>query len=215
MHRFPQSTLAGYTNAATKERLSWLDVKHAATHLSTALVKKYGLQPGETVALFSQNTIWYPVAMHAILRVGGKVSGASPAYNVEEMTYALQKGEAKFLMTHPNSMDVATKAAAKAGIPRERLFSLEGKMEGYTTVKELIEMGKREAQQVDYYRIPKGKTNFDICESSRLSMMDVVEILTMGRRFLVFQLGNDWSAEGCESLNMISMAMLLLTAPRS
>lgn len=94
------------------------------------------------------------------------MSGASPAYNVEEMTYALQKGEAKFLMTHPNSMDVATKAAAKAGIPKDRLFLLEGKMEGYTTIKELIEMGKREKEQVDYYRIPKGKTNFDVCESA-------------------------------------------------
>lgn len=166
LHRCPTSTLAGYTNAITKERLSWLDVKHAATHLSTALVKHYNLRPGETVALFSQNTIWYPVAMHAVLRVGGKVSGASPAYNVEEMTYALQKGEARFLMTHPNSMDVATKAAERAGIPRERLFLLEGEMEGYTTVKELIEMGRREREQVDYFRIPEGKTNFDVCESA-------------------------------------------------
>lgn len=56
------------------------------------------------MALFSQNTIWYPVALHATLRVGGKISGASPAYNVEEMTYALKKAEARFLMTHPESM---------------------------------------------------------------------------------------------------------------
>lgn len=70
-----------------------------STYVSTALVKKYGLKVGDTVALFSQNNIWYPIAMHATLRVGGKVSGASPAYNLDEMTYALQKGEAKFLMT--------------------------------------------------------------------------------------------------------------------
>ncbi|OQN99762.1 hypothetical protein B0A48_14532 [Cryoendolithus antarcticus] len=163
LHRFPRNELAGYTDAVTKEHLSWLDVKEAATHLSTALVKKYGLQVGETVALFSQNTIWYPVAMHATLRVGGKVSGASPAYNVEEMTYALQKADAKFLLTHPNSMEVAVQAAKNAGIPRERLFLLEGKLEGYTTVKELVETGKKESQQAEVFSIPKGKTNFDIC----------------------------------------------------
>lgn len=97
--RFPEAELGGYHNAVTKETLNWRQVKETATFLSTALVKKYGLKEGETVALFSQNTIWYPVAMHATLRVGGKVSGASPAYNVEEMTYALQKADAKFVFT--------------------------------------------------------------------------------------------------------------------
>ena len=80
------------------------------------------------------------------------------------MTYALKTADAKFLMTHPNSMDVAVKAAEKAGIPKERLFLLEGEMGGHTTVKELIEMGKREGEQTPYFTIPKGKTNFDICE---------------------------------------------------
>jgi 4-coumarate--CoA ligase len=102
--------------------------------------------------------------MHATLRVGGKVSGASPAYNVEEMTYALKTADAKFLMTHPNSMEVAVKAAKNAGIPRERVFLLEGEIGGHTTIKELIEMGRKEKEQSPYFTIPKGKTNFDICE---------------------------------------------------
>lgn len=161
--RFPEHELGGYTNAITKEKLNWKQVKEAATHVSTALVKKYGLKEGETVALFPQNTIWYPVAMHATLRVGGKVSGASPAYNIEEMTYALQKADAKFLMTHPNSMEVATAAAKNAGIPRQNLFLLEGELDGYTTIKELVEMGKKETAPVPVWSIPKGKTNFDVC----------------------------------------------------
>jgi acyl-coenzyme A synthetase/AMP-(fatty) acid ligase len=163
LHRFPESELGGYHNAVTKETLNWREVKEAATYLSTALVKKYGLKEGDTVSLFSQNTIWYPVAMHATLRVGGKISGASPAYNVEEMTYALEKADAKFLMTHPNSMEVAVEAAKNAGIPRERLFLLEGELKGYKNVKDLIEEGKREREQVPYWKIPEGKTNFDVC----------------------------------------------------
>lgn len=102
--------------------------------------------------------------MHATLRVGGKVSGASPAYNVEEMTYALKTADAKFLMTHPNSMDVAVQAAKNAGIPNENLFLLEGGVAGHTTIKELIEMGRKEKEQVPYFTIPEDKTNFDICE---------------------------------------------------
>lgn len=165
LHRYPEAELGGYHDAVTKEQLNWREVKENSTHLSTALVKKYNLQTGDTVALFSQNTIWYPVAMHATLRVGGRISGASPAYNVEEMTYALKTADAKFLLTHPNSMEVATQAAKAAGIPRERLFLLEGELEGYTTVKELIEWGRKQGEggQVDYFRIPEGKTNFDVC----------------------------------------------------
>ena len=163
LYRFPQNELAGYHNAVTKETLNWQQVKEVSTYLSTALVKNYGLREGDTVSLFSQNTIWYPIAMHATLRVGGKVSGASPAYNVEEMTYALEKADAKFIFTHPNSMEVATKAADKAGVKRENLFLLEGEMEGYKTIQELIEEGKKAGEQVPYFKIPKGKTNFDVC----------------------------------------------------
>ncbi|KAF2772639.1 acetyl-CoA synthetase-like protein [Teratosphaeria nubilosa] len=163
LHRFPENQLGGYTDATTKESLNWRQVKEVTTYLSTALVQKYGLKEGETVALFSQNTIWYPVAMHATLRVGGKVSGASPAYNIEEMTCALEKGEAKYIFTHPNSMEVATAAAKNAGIPKQNLFLLEGKLNGYTTIKELVELGKNASQQAPVYQIPKGKTNFDVC----------------------------------------------------
>ena len=100
--------------------------------------------------------------MHATLRVGGKVSGASPAYNVEEMSYALRTADARFLMTHPDSMAVAVAAAREAGVPRENVFLLEGSMEGYKNVKELIEEG-RGLEEVPYFRIPEGKTNGDVC----------------------------------------------------
>lgn len=62
--------IAGYTNAITGERIDYAQVKEYTTYLSTALVKRYGLKQGETVALFSPNTIWYPVAMLGVLRAG-------------------------------------------------------------------------------------------------------------------------------------------------
>ncbi|PGH10948.1 hypothetical protein AJ79_05194 [Helicocarpus griseus UAMH5409] len=157
--------LAGYTNALTKERINWAQVKEAATYVSTALVKKYGMKETDTVSLFTQNTIWYPVAMFATIRAGGKVAGASPAYNVEEMSYALKKAETKFLMTGPNSLKVAVAAAKNAGIPQKHIFLLEGKAEGFTTFKDLQEMGKSygEQGQISPCTIPVGKTNKDVC----------------------------------------------------
>jgi len=63
--------------------------------------------------------------MHAVARSEGIVSRASPVYNLEEMTYALKKGKARFLMVMPEGMEVAVEAAEKAGLSRGKLI-LEG-----------------------------------------------------------------------------------------
>ena len=165
MQNYPRNQIQGYTNAATKETVLYTDLKTHTTHLSTALVKKYGLKEGQTVALFSPNTVWYPVAMFGTVRVGGVVSGASPAYNVEEMTYALKTADAKFLFTVPGSMEVAAAAAKAAGIPQERVFLLEGQLKGHTTMQELLKIGASYGPdgQVEQFKLPKGKKTSDIC----------------------------------------------------
>lgn len=159
------SSIAGYTNAVTEERLNWAAVKQHTIHLSTALVNQYGLKKGDVVALFSPNTVWYPVAMLAVSRMAGIVSGASPAYNVEEMTYALKTSRAKFLFTVPGSMEVAAKAAEQAGLKKENVFLLEGEMKGFKTIGELIKLGKKDGEksQVEGYTLKKGERNGDIC----------------------------------------------------
>ncbi|KPI40281.1 4-coumarate--CoA ligase 2 [Cyphellophora attinorum] len=161
----PVSEVKGYTNAATKEHLSYTDLKTHTTHLSTALTKKYGLKQGQTVALFAPNTVWYPCAMFGVIRAGGVVSGASPAYNTEEMTYALKTADAKFLFTVPGSMDVAAAAANAAGIPKEHVFLLEGTHAGHTNMAELLKIGGSygETGQIEQFRLPPGKKNSEVC----------------------------------------------------
>ncbi|KIW83235.1 hypothetical protein Z517_02480 [Fonsecaea pedrosoi CBS 271.37] len=158
----PREPLAAYVNAVTKERLDWDAVKTAATQLSTALVKEYGFQPGETISLFSTNTIWYPVAMWAVIRAGGRVNGASPAYTVEEMTYALKIAKTRFLITLPTSLDVALAAARNVGIPRHHVFLLEGEADGCINIQDLMKRSEKYTPDPPY-RVPQGKTNKDIC----------------------------------------------------
>ncbi|KAE9970869.1 hypothetical protein EG328_006000 [Venturia inaequalis] len=146
--RYEEHELRGYLNAVTNERLNWKQVKEYSTYISTALVKKYGLREGETVSLFS-----------------AKVSGASPAYNVEEMAYAMKTADSKFLFTAPSSMEVATGAASQSGLSKSNMFLLEGAMDGYVTVHDLIAIGKSfgENGQIPSYKIPAGKKNKDVC----------------------------------------------------
>ena len=98
--------------------------------------------------------------MFGAVRVGGVVSGASPAYNVEEMTYALKTAKTKFVATNLESMDVAVEAAEQAGIPKEHVFLLEGELEGHASVKDLMEVGRSFGSegQVQSFQIPTHKT---------------------------------------------------------
>lgn len=99
------------------------------------------------------------------MRSGGIVSGASPAYNIEEMTYALKTAKAKYLMTVPSSMEVAVPAAKNAGIPADRIFLLEGEDDGYMNVQKLCDIGKSfgDDGQVAPFELADGETNRDEC----------------------------------------------------
>ena len=80
------------------------------------------------------------------------------------MTSALETAKAKFIMTMPNCIKVALAAAKIAGIPKERIFLLEGELEGFITLRELLEMGRSSGKngQSPMFSVPQGKTN-DIC----------------------------------------------------
>lgn len=62
-------------------------------------------------------------------------------------------------------MAIASAAAKAAGIPKENVFLLEGQLDGYSTLQDLIRIGKSygEQGQIPSFKIPKGKTNFDVC----------------------------------------------------
>jgi 4-coumarate--CoA ligase len=137
-------------------------VKELATRLSNTLVKIYGLLPGETVSLFATNSIYYPVAMWAALRVGGRVNGASPAYGVDEMVHAMRTAGCRIVFTLPACLEVAVQAAGVLGIGRERVVLLEGRVEGVRSLGELIEEGRR-LEEVPVKGIPEGKSNRDVC----------------------------------------------------
>jgi len=100
--------------------------------------------------------------MWATVRAGGRVNGASPAYNAEEMAYALKIADTKFLFTLPGSLDVALAAAESVGLSRQHIFLLEGKREGFRSIEELISAGAR-YDAPPCWRIPSGRTNKEVC----------------------------------------------------
>jgi acyl-CoA synthetase (AMP-forming)/AMP-acid ligase II len=78
------------------------------------------------------------------------------------MAYALETAKSKFLFTLPSALPIALAAANIAGLPKEHIFLLEGQVDGFTTVQELIELGKQ-LKPVPAYVIPRGMTNAQMC----------------------------------------------------
>lgn len=125
-------------------------------------MKTYGLAPGDTVSLFAGNSIYYPVAIWAALRVGGRVNGASPAYGIEEMVHAMKTANSSIVFTLPSCLDVAMQAAEVVGLGQDRIVLLEGSVEGTRNLEDLIGEGKR-LDEVPVWKIPVGSSNKDIC----------------------------------------------------
>jgi acyl-CoA synthetase (AMP-forming)/AMP-acid ligase II len=156
-------TSGAYIDASDpSSRLSFYEVKEVATHLSNALVKSYGLGPGDTVSLFAGNSIYYPVAIWAALRVGGRVNGASPAYGFEEMVHAMKTANSSIVFTLPSCLDIAMQAAKAVGLGKDRIILLEGCVEGTRNLEDLIREGKR-LDEVLVWTLPAGSSNKDIC----------------------------------------------------
>lgn len=77
----------------------------------------------------------------------------------------MRTADSKFLFTAPSSMEVATASASSVSLPKSNLFLLEGKLEGYSTVHDLIAQGKSygPSGQVPSFKLPQGMKNKDLC----------------------------------------------------
>jgi acyl-CoA synthetase (AMP-forming)/AMP-acid ligase II len=102
---------------------------------AAASLARIGLRKGEVCAIYSPNTIEYAVAVHAVWRLGGIVTTASPLYTSTELVPQLEDSRARFLFTSPAVQETAREAARQAGI--ERMFSFGG-MDGATPFDELL-----------------------------------------------------------------------------
>ncbi|KAJ9347561.1 hypothetical protein DTO027B9_9086 [Paecilomyces variotii] len=120
-----------FTCGLTKKSYSALDVVDRVDYLSRALAKELGWQPNQgtewdkVVAVFSVNTIDTVPLAWAVHRLNGLVTPANAAYSAEELTHQLRDSGAKALFTCLPLLSTALQAAAKAGLPKERIYLLE------------------------------------------------------------------------------------------
>jgi acyl-CoA synthetase (AMP-forming)/AMP-acid ligase II len=82
------------------------------------------------VAIFSHNCIDTPAVTWGCHWAGGIISPANPGYTVRELAHHLKDSGAKALFTQKALLGNAVKAAAEAGIPRERIVLIGEEHDG-------------------------------------------------------------------------------------
>lgn len=165
---FNRNQTGGFRDAKTDDFISYSNLKILATYLATAMNQHYGITKGSHVTLFCSNSIWYPVATFATVRLGAIVTGSSPEYGVDEMAYILSASESDLVFADNASFDVVCKAADKVGLGMGRVVLLGSPAEvqratgtGNWTIHNLLEEGSAggDRAQVEPWTPAKGESN--------------------------------------------------------
>jgi acyl-CoA synthetase (AMP-forming)/AMP-acid ligase II len=94
-----------------------------------------GIKHGDTIALYSPNTILYPVVFYGATRAGATVTTVNALYTADELHKQLVDSKAKLLVTISLFLPVA--AAAVEGTDVTEIFVCDA-AEGYRSVMELV-----------------------------------------------------------------------------
>jgi acyl-CoA synthetase (AMP-forming)/AMP-acid ligase II len=94
-----------------------------------------GFGKGDVVAVHMPNLPEYAIVFHGVASAGGKCTTVNPLYTTTELTHQLKDSGARMLVTVAPFLDVATEAAANAGV--EDVFVV-GEAEGAAPFTELL-----------------------------------------------------------------------------
>ncbi|KAK0656753.1 hypothetical protein B0T16DRAFT_44595 [Cercophora newfieldiana] len=109
------------TSAETGRTYSWADLRSASVEFGKGLQAQWHWKKRDVLALYTPNSIDTPIVIMGTLWAGGTVSPANPLYTVDELVFQLKDSGAKALVTQLPFLETATAAAAKAGIPENRI----------------------------------------------------------------------------------------------
>jgi acyl-CoA synthetase (AMP-forming)/AMP-acid ligase II len=139
----PQFVLAGAAERADRpalvDGLSGETITHGelafyVERMAAALAAR-GIGKGDVVAVFSPNTIWYPVVFHGIAAAGAVISPVNALYTPEEIAFQLKDSGARVLVTVSPFLDRALAAVQKS--PVDEVVVMDG-AEGHASLRDLL-----------------------------------------------------------------------------
>ncbi|MCP2260326.1 Acyl-CoA synthetase (AMP-forming)/AMP-acid ligase II [Streptoalloteichus tenebrarius] len=96
-------------------RVTYAQLDTAVRRLAAGLAE-WGLRKGDVLALFSPNTVAFPIVLYAASMCGATVTTVNSLYTVDEITAQLRDCGARVLVTVSPFLDRAAPAADAAGV---------------------------------------------------------------------------------------------------
>ncbi|MFB6725227.1 AMP-binding protein [Kribbella sp. NPDC056345] len=121
-------------DAVSGREISYAQLDTMTRRVAAGLAE-LGIRPGDVVALYSPNTILYPVVFYGTTRAGATVTTVNALYTADELHKQLVDSKAKLLVTISLFLPVAT--AAIEGTDVTEIFVCD-QAEGYRSVMELV-----------------------------------------------------------------------------
>ncbi|MFI5527657.1 AMP-binding protein [Kitasatospora sp. NPDC051853] len=123
----------------TGESVSYAQLDGASLRFAAGLAEA-GVRKGDVIALYSPNTIAYPIAFYGATRAGATVTTVSSLTTAAELAGQLKDSGARWIITISAFLPVAVEAAktvAADGVPVTEIFVCD-RAEGHRSLADLI-----------------------------------------------------------------------------
>lgn len=107
-------------------QLTYGELAKESLRFADGLTRVAKLQRGQSVLLFSPNSILYPVFLFAGQAAGLVVSTANSSYLPDELAHAIHLADAGIVLASADALDVAQKACKEAKLPTDRVYVVPG-----------------------------------------------------------------------------------------
>ena len=109
----------------TGRTLLYSEVEPSIRNVAKSLAAR-GLRQGDVLGILAPNGIEYPIALHAALSLGAKVTTLNPLYTADEVGLQLRDaGASQLLVGNSALLQTARAAVAKEGVNVDKLYTIE------------------------------------------------------------------------------------------
>ncbi|SPO32038.1 related to phenylacetyl-CoA ligase [Ustilago trichophora] len=116
-----------FIDEETAQKWSFEEAKENTDLLSVALAEKCGIKPGTRAGVYATNSIYFPIAVWAMHRLGATISPANSAFLAKELAFQLEASNSKLLFVSEDAVSLKNgfEAAKLANIPRDRVVIIQ------------------------------------------------------------------------------------------
>lgn len=163
--RYRPKLTGSFRDGIADEALPFSQLKNHILYLSSMLSLAKSLRPQDNVAIVGTNTIWYPIAVFASIRLGATVSAMSPEYNAKELIDCFRKASTKMVFSAMSCLGQVNAACAHVGISPRSIVVIDGQASGYDSLQDLTKKGMAlgGSGQVAEHKLSKGESNSQTC----------------------------------------------------